>query len=90
LRRKGSKRLEDRIYILVEKAIAAQNTEELEAVNADLRAALKEHTERLRKLVASQLVERGSTENGLKTPESPRGNHLRAAALWCWAGLRRV
>lgn len=56
--RKGSKRLEDRIYILVEKAIAAQNTEELEAVIADLRAALKEHTERLRKLAASQLVER--------------------------------
>jgi hypothetical protein len=58
LRRKGSKRLEDRIYILVEKAIAAQNTEELEAIIADLRAALKEHTERLRKLAASKLVER--------------------------------
>lgn len=53
---KDSKRLEDRIYTLVEKAIAAQNPEELESVITELRAALKEHTERIRKLAASKLT----------------------------------
>jgi hypothetical protein len=52
---KGSKRLEDRIYTLVEKAIAAQEKEELEAIIKDLRAALKEHIVRIRKLAAKPI-----------------------------------
>lgn len=35
----------------------AQDTEELEAIITDLRAALKEHTEKVRKLAAARLTE---------------------------------
>ena len=49
----ASRRLEDRIYTLVEKAIATKNPDELEVVINDLREALKEHTARLRKLASS-------------------------------------
>jgi len=47
----------------VERAIAAQNPEELEAVITELRAALKEHTQRIRKLAASKLTTKEQRKN---------------------------
>ena len=50
-----SKRLADRINALVAKTLATQDPAELEKVIAQLRKALSEHTQRLRKMAASKL-----------------------------------
>jgi uncharacterized coiled-coil protein SlyX len=50
------RRLEDRIQDLAGKAVAAQNSEELNDVIRELRAALREHAARLRKLAAEKLL----------------------------------
>jgi hypothetical protein len=44
----ANRRLQDRIEILVTKALATRDTDELEQVIQDLREALHEHAERLR------------------------------------------
>ena len=51
----GSQRLEDRIYALMEKAIAATEPAELESLIAELREALAEHIHRVRKMAATKL-----------------------------------
>ena len=51
----GSKRLEDRIYLLMEKAIAATEPAEVEKIIAELREALAEHIHRVRKMAATKL-----------------------------------
>lgn len=50
------RRLEDRIQDLVAEAIATHREEDLDKVVLQLRAALHEHTLRLRKLAASKLT----------------------------------
>ncbi len=50
------RRLEDRIQALAAQAVAAQNSEELNDVIRQLRAALREHADRLRKLAAEKLI----------------------------------
>jgi uncharacterized coiled-coil protein SlyX len=48
-------RLEDRIRELCAKAVALPESEELNEVLAELKSALSEHTERIRKM-ASEIV----------------------------------
>ena len=50
------RRLDDKIRALAERAIAAQEPDELDSVLKDLQAALREHTQRLRKLAAEKLA----------------------------------
>ena len=50
------RRLEDRIQALVAQAVATQNVAELEGIIRQLRSALHEHANRLRKLAAANLV----------------------------------
>jgi len=50
------RRLEDRIQDLAGKAVAAHDPEELADVLRQLRAALREHADRLRKLAAEKLI----------------------------------
>lgn len=52
-----SRRLDDRIRHLCRKAMMAQEPE-LDAVFSELKLALREHTERLRKLIATKLISR--------------------------------
>jgi hypothetical protein len=54
----SGRRLEDRIRELCAKAIAAPGGDELEPALSELKAALHEHTERLRQLAAKKLVPR--------------------------------
>lgn len=56
-----SRRLEDRIRELCCKALSAQDSE-LEAVFSELKSALREHTQRLRKLLAIKLVNRSEDQ----------------------------
>lgn len=49
----ASKRLEDQIRRLVAKAATTSDSSELEQVIVELRAALKEHVQRLRKMAVS-------------------------------------
>lgn len=46
-----------RLFLPTEGSKRAQDTEELETIITDLRAALKEHTEKVRKLAAARLTE---------------------------------
>ncbi len=48
------KRLEDRIHALLTKAVHTTDSEELECVISELRAALNEHIRRLREMAAAQ------------------------------------
>jgi hypothetical protein len=50
------RRLEDKIKALAEHAVTVQDPEELGDVIEELRGALHEHTQRLRKLAAQQLA----------------------------------
>ncbi len=50
------RRLEDRIQDLARKAVAAQDSPELTDIIRELRAALREHADRLRKLAAEKLL----------------------------------
>jgi len=50
------RRLEDRIQDLASQAIVAQDPAELTDIIRELRAALREHTVRLRKLAAKNLI----------------------------------
>jgi len=50
------RRLEDRIQDLAGKAVAAHDPEELADILRQLRAALHEHANRLRKLAAEKLI----------------------------------
>ena len=50
------RRLEDKIRALAERAIAAHEPDELKVALKELRAALQEHTQRLRKLAAEKLA----------------------------------
>ena len=50
------RRLEDRIQDLAGKAVAAHDPEELADVLRQLRAALREHADRLRKMAAEKLI----------------------------------
>ncbi len=51
-----SRRLDDRIRELCAKAIVVSNTDEFHSILVQLRAALREHTERLRKLAVMKLA----------------------------------
>jgi hypothetical protein len=53
--RMPSRRLEDRIRELCAKAVAADSSE-LSAIFSELKSALHEHSERLRKLAAEKLA----------------------------------
>jgi hypothetical protein len=48
--------LEDRIRELCRKVVAAQNTDGFDPALSELKAALQEHTERLRKIAVTKLV----------------------------------
>ena len=50
------RRLEDKIRALAERAVAAQDPDELKDALKELRAALREHAERLRRLAAEKLA----------------------------------
>lgn len=50
-----SKRLEDRINDLMAKAIATTDPDELEKVISNLREALSEHIQKVRKMAATKL-----------------------------------
>jgi hypothetical protein len=50
------RRLEDRIHELCRKLLTAQDSPELDAIFSELRSALHEHAERLRKLAARKLA----------------------------------
>ena len=50
----GSRRLNDRIQALCAKAIATPEGEDLDVILTELKAALREHTERLRNLAAAK------------------------------------
>jgi hypothetical protein len=50
------RRLEDRIQTLAAKAVATQDPAELNDIIHQLRAALREHADRLRKLAAEKLI----------------------------------
>ena len=63
-----ARRLEDRIRELCALAVSAQDSE-LESIFSSLQSALREHTERIRKLAAAKL-----------TPWRPRGAGLTGAA----------
>ena len=52
------RRLEDKIKALAERAVTVQDPNELERVLKELRAALHEHAQRLRKLAAVKLGSR--------------------------------
>jgi hypothetical protein len=54
------RRLEDKIRALAEHAITAQDPDELKVALKELRAALQEHTQRLRKLAAEKLAPSGT------------------------------
>lgn len=56
-----SRRLDDRIRELCRKALTAQEYE-LEAIFSELKSALREHTERLRKLLTIKLVNKTDTQ----------------------------
>lgn len=56
-----SRRLDDRIRELCLKALTAEDCE-MEAVFSELKSALREHTERLRKLLAIKLVNRSKDQ----------------------------
>jgi hypothetical protein len=56
------RRLEDRIRGLCARALATQNATEFDSIIADLQCALREHSERLRKRVATGFFK---GENGL-------------------------
>ena len=47
--------LEKRIHALIDKAVAASDSAELEKVITELRAALKEHIRRVREMAAGRL-----------------------------------
>jgi hypothetical protein len=47
------RRLEDRIRGLCDRALATQDAREFDSIIADLQGALREHSERLRKRVAT-------------------------------------
>ncbi len=49
-----SRRLEDRIRRLLEKAIATNDPDDFHKVTTELAAALKEHTKRLREMAAKK------------------------------------
>jgi len=51
---RNARRLEDRIYALVEKAVSVTDMDELEEVLGQLRLSLREHSQRLRKMAASR------------------------------------
>ena len=50
------KRLEDRIHALLTKAVCTSDSEELEEVVRELRAALNEHIRRLREMAAEKSI----------------------------------
>lgn len=52
----ASRRLEDRIRELLDKAISTSDSTELNVILQDLNYALREHSKRLRKLVTESLI----------------------------------
>ena len=74
-----SRRLEDRIRQLCAKAVAAPESD-LEPVITELKLALHEHTERLRKLAALKLARTITrTTNGRSGKYSPRSTNRGAS-----------
>jgi hypothetical protein len=70
-----SRRLEDRIRQLCAKAVAAAESD-LEPVITELKVALHEHTERLRKLAALKLARTITrTTNGCSGKYSPKSTN---------------
>lgn len=68
-----NRRLEDRIRLLCDEAIACHDTDNLYSTIEELRIALREHTRRLRVLAEARLVEglplqerRGATHRTLE------------------------
>jgi hypothetical protein len=67
-----SRRLEDRIRELCAKAVAAPESD-LEPVIGELKVALHEHTERLRKLAALKLARTINGRSGKYSPGPTNG-----------------
>jgi hypothetical protein len=70
--------LEDRIQALIAQAISTRDSADLDGIIRQLRAALHEHANRLRKLAASSLVVNSSIEGSADhIPEQPAtGNDI--------------
>ena len=63
---------EDRIQALIAQAISTRDSADLDGIIRQLRAALHEHANRLRKLAASSLVANSSIEGSADhIPEQP-------------------
>ena len=61
-----SKRLEDRIYTLVARAVDATDDAELEKTVAELQAALKQHIARMRNMAASRTAPPNRRANNIE------------------------
>ncbi|PYX31013.1 MAG: hypothetical protein DMG80_10975 [Acidobacteria bacterium] len=70
--------LEDQIQALIAQAISARDSADLDGIIRQLRAALRQHTARLRKLAASSLVVNSPIEGSADhIPEEPAaGNDI--------------
>jgi hypothetical protein len=72
------RRLEDRIHALVNRAVATHDRAELDHVIHELRTALHEHANRLRKLAAAKLMANPRAKAASAIPGNPVADDMAA------------